>query len=80
MGVGGGFWDWEQEAEQRDRAAEQRDEDAVARDDLADGRDRASDRGDEQASDRERAQRPPPSLSRSPRRVSLSSSSGATGS
>ena len=55
MGAGGGFRDWEQQAERRDQAAEQRDEGAVTRDDSADERDRASRRRDELASDREQA-------------------------
>ena len=42
MGADGGFWDWEQEAERRDRAADERDQDAAAQDELADERDRFS--------------------------------------
>lgn len=55
MGADGGFWDWEQEAERRDRAAEQRDQDAAAHDELADERDRFSRRRDELASIRDQA-------------------------
>lgn len=55
MGADGGFSDWEQEAERRDRAADQRDQDAAAHDDGADERDRFSRRRDELASIRKQA-------------------------
>ena len=57
MGAGGGFWDWEQEAERRDRAAAAGDARAAAADraEAAEDRDRSSrDRG-AAAQDRVRA-------------------------